>query len=201
MKREYFLDIHPPLGKLLLAAVGSFFGYDGSFSFSKTGLSYEDSNVPYVGLRSFPALCGALMVVVVYSLLIEMKFSVSVAVLAACMVAFGNDSNFLLPFLSCFRLDNGFTTSSRFISVDSQLLFFMITACFCWSKFRSRTNSPFTLGWWFWLSATGVCLGSAMGVKYIGFFVTAIIGLCTIYDLWDVSGVKKTPKHVKMIII
>ena len=96
MRQEYFIDIHPPLGKLLLAAVGHLLGYDGSFNFTKTGLSYADSSIPYVGLRSFSAICGALIVVVVYSLLVEMKFSISVAVLGACMVAFGSHHNFCI---------------------------------------------------------------------------------------------------------
>ncbi len=82
------------------------------------------------------------------------------------------------------------------MSIDVQLLLFIIVACFSWVKFRSHTNSPFTINWWFWLYATGVSLGLALGVKYVGFFVTAIIGLCTVYDLWDVSGFVKTPKHV-----
>lgn len=89
IKREYFFDVHPPLGKLLFAAVGYLFGYDGSFSFENIGMSYQGSRVPYVDMRSVSALCGTLVVSLVYAMLIEMRFSLPVAVLGAFMIAFG----------------------------------------------------------------------------------------------------------------
>ena len=89
LTREYFFDVHPPLGKLLFAAVGYLFGYDGTFSFEKIGLSYSGSQVPYVAMRSLSAICGTLIATVVYAMLIQMKFSLTVAILGSCMIAFG----------------------------------------------------------------------------------------------------------------
>eukprot|EP00331_Platyophrya_macrostoma_P011187 CAMPEP_0176412884 /NCGR_PEP_ID=MMETSP0127-20121128/4387_1 /TAXON_ID=938130 /ORGANISM="Platyophrya macrostoma, Strain WH" /LENGTH=730 /DNA_ID=CAMNT_0017792595 /DNA_START=1 /DNA_END=2196 /DNA_ORIENTATION=+ len=183
MKREFFIEVHPPLSKLLYAAVASLFGYDGSFEFLRVGQSYAGSTVPYVALRVFSAICGSLTVMAVYATLIEMKFFLSVALLGSCMVAF----------------DNALVIKSRFILKDSQFLLFLILACLCWVKFRSLTKTPFSPNWWLWLSATGVFLGSAMGVQITGFFVVAIVGACTVFDLWDVSGISRTAKHITVL--
>ena len=90
LKREYFFDFQPPLGKLFFAAIGKVLGYNGSFDFEKVGLSYQNTQVPYVALRSFSALCGTSVVAIVYALLIEMQFALPIAVLGSCLVVFGN---------------------------------------------------------------------------------------------------------------
>ena len=33
IKSEYFVDVHPPLAKLLITLAGFIFGYDGNFDF------------------------------------------------------------------------------------------------------------------------------------------------------------------------
>jgi dolichyl-phosphate-mannose-protein mannosyltransferase len=79
LKREFFFDIHPPLGKMLLAGVGWLVGYDGnlpidiegSFMFENIGMSYVEDNVPYISYRMFCALCGS--GVVPFSFLIMRK--------------------------------------------------------------------------------------------------------------------------------
>jgi len=50
VNRTFFFDVHPPLGKLLFAAVGYFNGYDGKFKFASIGLPYPPE-VPYVAMR------------------------------------------------------------------------------------------------------------------------------------------------------
>jgi len=50
LKRRFFFDVHPPLGKLLFAMVLSWSGYDGNFSFEKIGLYFEQ-DVPYTAMR------------------------------------------------------------------------------------------------------------------------------------------------------
>ena len=50
INRTYFFDIHPPLGKMLLAAAGAAAGFDGRFRFSAIGDAFPP-DVPYVAMR------------------------------------------------------------------------------------------------------------------------------------------------------
>eukprot|EP00124_Ichthyophonus_hoferi_P005033 Ihof_evm2s647 gene=Ihof_evmTU2s647 len=90
LRRTYFFDVHPPTGKLLYALTGWLFGYDGSFSFKEIHQDYVKDNVPYVGMRSLPALCGTLMVPLAFMTVNGMGYSVLGASLAAAMVLFEN---------------------------------------------------------------------------------------------------------------
>jgi dolichyl-phosphate-mannose-protein mannosyltransferase len=62
------MDVHPPLGKLIIAASSSFFGkwiltigYNGSFSFKEIGMDYP-KEVPFVAMRSASALFGSALI-------------------------------------------------------------------------------------------------------------------------------------------
>jgi len=61
LKGQFFLDVHPPLAKLLFTLVAWLMGFDGEFEFSYIGESYEPE-VPYVAMRLLPAVCGVLTV-------------------------------------------------------------------------------------------------------------------------------------------
>lgn len=37
IKTQYFVDVHPPLAKLLITLMGFVFGYDGQFDFKEIG--------------------------------------------------------------------------------------------------------------------------------------------------------------------
>jgi dolichyl-phosphate-mannose-protein mannosyltransferase len=144
-------------------------------------------------MRGFSALCGSFTVTVVYALLIEMKFSLSVAILGTSFIAFGNSLSFVEIHI---LIDNALLTLSRFILLDPQLICYSVMACFCWVKFRSFTKRPFSVPWWVWLFATGSCIGLTIGVKFVGFFIAVSIGVCACFDLWDVMNPKKTKRDV-----
>ena len=65
INRTFFFDVHPPLGKMLIALSGYLTGYDGTFPFEKPGDKYE--NINYFGMR---------MVSLYYSYLRSVKFSI-----------------------------------------------------------------------------------------------------------------------------
>ncbi|CAI8001905.1 Protein O-mannosyl-transferase 2 [Geodia barretti] len=61
---QFFFDVHPPLGKLVIAIAGVLTGYNGSFEFKEPGQKYDDT--PYIGMRVVCALMGLLLVPLCY---------------------------------------------------------------------------------------------------------------------------------------
>ena len=68
--REYFFDIHPPAGKLLIAGFAKLFDFQPGFAFADIGNEFPDKQ--YMILRFLPSLAGALLPLVIYLLLMEM---------------------------------------------------------------------------------------------------------------------------------
>jgi len=89
LRRTFYFDVHPPLGRLIVALVGYLVGYDGHFDFENIGDSYIDNKVPYIRLRCGIALFGALIPPVVFLIMKNMKFSLPTAILVAAMTVFG----------------------------------------------------------------------------------------------------------------
>ncbi|KAK9761301.1 Protein O-mannosyltransferase 2, partial [Basidiobolus ranarum] len=176
LKREFYHDVHPPLGKMLVALGGLMSGYDGHFGFESGDVYPESLN--YGVMRSFLALFGAAMVPLAYLTAIEFKFSKKAAFLAALMVL----------------VDIAFLVISRFILLDSMLLCFTCTTLYCLACFHNCRKESFSLRWWIWLICTGTSIGCVSSVKWVGFFATALVGMYTIEDLWDKFGDYRMPK-------
>ena len=65
LKSEFYFDVHPPLGKMLVGLAGLLSGYNGSFEF-KSGEKYPDT-VNYYGMRVLMAMYGVAMVPIAWS--------------------------------------------------------------------------------------------------------------------------------------
>ena len=72
LKSENYFDVHPPLGKMMLALFGEFSSYNGSFSFEKPGQEYGDTN--YCGIRGFCALLGSAVPPLIYAVVQSQVF-------------------------------------------------------------------------------------------------------------------------------
>ncbi|RDB23014.1 Dolichyl-phosphate-mannose--protein mannosyltransferase 2 [Hypsizygus marmoreus] len=175
LKREFYFDVHPPLGKMLVGLAGALAGYDGSFEF-KSGVEYPE-NVPYVAMRVILATFGVGMVPLAWYTAVELGMSQWACHLTALMVL----------------LDVGWLVISRFILLDAMLLFFTFLTVFCLTKFHNQQYQSFSIDWWLWLFMTGFSIGCVTSVKMVGLFVTALVGLYTIEDLWDKFGDLKMP--------
>ncbi|KAL1917803.1 uncharacterized protein VTP21DRAFT_3637 [Calcarisporiella thermophila] len=162
IKARFFMDVHPPLAKLLIAAVAKIAGFDGNFDFKEIGLDYLEPKVPYVAIRLLPAVMGVALVPIAYLTIKYSGHSTAAAMLAALLVTF----------------ENALTTQSRLILLDSPLIFFT----------GATILMPFTKLWWFWLAMTGVGLGLTASCKWVGLFTIATIGVSTIKNLWELWG-------------
>ena len=174
IRRTFYFDVHPPLGRLLLALVSWSFGYDGHFNFTTIGESYIENNVPFLVFRGWTAFCGSLLVVFVYRMLRKMGYTIG-AIAATSAVVF----------------DNALVTQSRFILLDSMLMMFVTFTLYAWVSFYKERSKPFSFSWYKWLLLTGIGLGCTMGVKMVGLFTVATVGIATIRDLWELLDTRR----------
>ncbi|KAJ3051595.1 Protein O-mannosyltransferase 2 [Rhizophlyctis rosea] len=176
IKRDFYFDVHPPLGKMLNGLAGVMAGYNGTFEF-ESGHKYPEE-INYGVMRIVNALFGAGTVPLAYYTGIHLHLSRPAAVLLASMAL----------------LDVALLCISRFILLDSMLLFFTCLSVYTLVVFRNyQKTAPFSAQWWFWIFATGLTLGACASVKWVGFFAIALVGLHTIEELWDMFGDLKMP--------
>ncbi len=87
LRREFYFDVHPPLGKMLVGLAGLLSGYDGSYEF-KSGEMYPE-NVPYVAIRVIMATFGVLMVPLGWYTAVELGMSARACHMVALMCLCG----------------------------------------------------------------------------------------------------------------
>ncbi|KAF8919457.1 glycosyltransferase family 39 protein [Mucidula mucida] len=179
IKTQYFVDVHPPLAKLLITLAAFLFGYDGQFDFKDIGKVYE--NVPYVAMRMVPAVLGVATVPIAYLTLRALDCRATTALLAALFITF----------------ENGMITQSRHILLDSPLIFFTALTVFFWVGFCNEDkHKPFTDSWWGWLTLSGLSLGAVVSCKWVGLFTIATVGVSTLQQLWNLLGDIRLPPRI-----
>jgi dolichyl-phosphate-mannose--protein O-mannosyl transferase len=87
INRDFYFDVHPPLGKMLVGLVGVLSGYGGGFDF-KSGAPYGDK-VPYTTMRVLMAMFGVGMVPVAWWTAGELGWSRQSRHLVTLCVLFG----------------------------------------------------------------------------------------------------------------
>lgn len=176
IKGKFFMDVHPPLAKLLLTLAGWLAGFDGEFDFKDIGKDYIEPGVPYVAMRLLPALCGVAVIPTMFLTLKAAGCKTFTAALGGLLVVF----------------ENGLVTQSRLILLDSPLVIFTAMTALSWTSFVNQNElgpaHAFKAAWWFWLAATGVCLGATVSVKWVGLFTIAWVGSLTALQLWVLLG-------------
>ncbi|RGB37070.1 glycosyltransferase family 39 protein [Rhizophagus diaphanus] len=172
MRGRFFMDVHPPLAKLLITLAGILGGFDGRFDFKEIGKDYLEPKVPYVAMRLLPAMLGIFLIPISYLTIRLSGFSGAASFLVAALIIF----------------ENGLVTQSRFILLDAPLIAFTGFTVLMWVKFHNEQTRPFKFWWWVWLAMTGVGLGLTVSCKWVGLFTIAHIGLSTIKGLWELLG-------------
>ncbi|CAI5759397.1 unnamed protein product [Candida verbasci] len=166
LKREFYFDVHPPLGKLLVGLSGYLCGYDGNFEF-ESGNKYKGIN--YVFMRVFNCFFGILVTPLVYKTSLVLGYNQLTCWLISLLVVFEQLS----------------LTLSKFILLDSFLLFFTVFAYYCLINLQSLNfkDRLLTKEGIKWCILTGVSIGCVCSVKWVGLFVTLLIGGYIIVDL------------------
>lgn len=129
-------------------------------------------------MRVFNATFGALCVPLAYYTAKQLRLSKPAVWLVTLMVL----------------CENSYATISRFILLDSMLLFFTFTTVLCFARFHNLQKKSFSFEWFTWLVLTGVSIGCVCSVKWVGLFATALVGLYTVEDLWNKFGDLKMAK-------
>jgi dolichyl-phosphate-mannose-protein mannosyltransferase len=141
---HYFFNNHPPLGKLMVAGVARLAGVTPAFGFRRIGAPYPHQR--FLWLRLLPALCGAVLVPLVYLVALRSARSRAAATLAGMFVL----------------LDNALLVQSKFLLLDTFLLVFGFLSLYLF--WQSRLF--FADGrWGAWAAlgaavATGLCLAT-----------------------------------------
>ncbi|KAF2641716.1 PMT-domain-containing protein [Massarina eburnea CBS 473.64] len=176
IKGKFFMDVHPPLAKLLITLAGWLAGFDGNFDFKDIGKDYLEPGVPYVAMRMLPAICGVLTIPTMFLTLKAAGCRTTTAALGSGLVIF----------------DNALVTQSRLILLDSPLVLFTAFTALAWTSFTNQHEQgpakAFQPSWWFWLAASGVGLGATFSVKWVGLFTIAWVGTLTLLQLWVLLG-------------
>ncbi|KAG0266367.1 hypothetical protein BG011_002487 [Mortierella polycephala] len=172
IRGRFFMDVHPPLAKMLIALTGWLFGLNPSFDFREIGMDYLGPNVPYVAMRMLCGLMGVAVVPMAFYTIKNSGHSLHASILAAVLVLF----------------ENSIVTQSRLILLDSPLIFFTAFTVLAWTNFHNQRKYPFSDDWFIWLFLTGLGLGLSGSVKWVGLFIIATIGTSTINQLWVLWG-------------
>ncbi|KAF7558518.1 hypothetical protein G7046_g5641 [Stylonectria norvegica] len=176
IKGKFFMDVHPPLAKMLIALTGWLAGFDGSFDFKDIGKDYIEPGVPYVAMRFFPAICGVLLAPCMYLTLKAVGCRSMTAMMGSGLIIF----------------ENGLLTQARLILLDSPLVAATAFTALAFSCFSNQhelgPTKAFQAGWWFWLALTGLGLGITVSIKWVGLFTIAWVGALTLVQLWVLLG-------------
>ncbi|CAI5756252.1 unnamed protein product [Candida verbasci] len=164
-KGEFFVDVHPPLGKLIYYYIAKLAGYNGEMDgFGVIGDSF--GTFPYLLLRSFSSIISVVTVLISYLIF---RFY-------TCP---------LKSFLFCLFVifENSIFTNSRFIMLDSMLLFGQALIIYTYKKIDSK--QVFSSGWYKWLLFLGLSIGYTISIKLSGLFTWIWVGSLLLFNFWN----------------
>lgn len=167
-KHTFYHDVHPPLGKMLCGLSEYIVGYNANENYEynfESGSEYPKS-INYFGMRLFQVLFSTLTIPIMFETAYEFKW--------------GWFTCFLVGLMG--TLECSFIVLGKFVLLDSFLLFFTAGVFLCLLKVHNSIE--FSKKWWKWMILLGVNIGCVCSVKWVGLFVTLLVGIYTIIDLW-----------------
>jgi dolichyl-phosphate-mannose-protein mannosyltransferase len=176
---QYYFDIHPPLGKLIIAGFANIFGFRPEFSFANIGEKINGGSI-FI-LRFMPALFGVLLVAIIYQLILAVGLSRKYAFLGGWLVLF----------------DNALLVQSKFVLVDIFLLAFGFTGLYLFilSKKVKPTKKSLIF---FILAAFSSAL--AFSVKWTALSFLGIIVIFVVIDFFQNFKFKKLLLRLSLLL-
>ena len=166
---SYFFDVHPPLGKLIFALFGYLFGAQDSIAdFTVIGNALPDS---IVMLRIIPILAGTALPLIIYALCRRLNFSKTASMTAGLLVA----------------LENSLIVQSRFILLDSFILFFGFLSLLLYLEFVRHRIEKVTYSKVF-LILSVLFSATAFSIKWTGLSFLGLIILMELYQRYEQSS-------------
>lgn len=166
-KGTFFVDVHPPLGRLIYFLLAKLTYFDPEIDFEVIGQPYH--GVPYAIMRLFSGICGILSVNVAY-LTMRLDSDYWVSLFTAVIVLF----------------ENSLVTQSRFILLDSPLILGQALTIY-YFKLSCKTEPERRL-WWRYLFATGLSLAWTISMKLTGFYTLLWVGIFSMFDSYQLLG-------------
>ncbi|OHT12660.1 Dolichyl-phosphate-mannose-protein mannosyltransferase [Tritrichomonas foetus] len=151
IKHEYFHDIHPPLGKLLLAFYAYLSGYKGDIDFSQDAYL----NKHFFSLRSTPATFSAMIPPVSFLAMRFFGFSLLSSILTSVFLA----------------TENMLIVESHLVLIDGFLHTFTVFTILGVSLLEVSPYSKFALIF------TSIMAGCTFSIKYTGLSVLVFAGM------------------------
>jgi dolichyl-phosphate-mannose-protein mannosyltransferase len=139
LHHQYLFDVHPPLGRLLLA---------GAAALMRIPAAKFIAPEPVPLLRALPAAFGAALVPLIYLLLRQLGANRRIATLGATLLL----------------LENALLVLSRIIVVDVVLIAFGMMALTSYLAARRRSGPSR----WAWLTLSAALAGASLSVKWTG---------------------------------
>lgn len=170
-KHEFYHDVHPPLGKMLCGLSEWLVGYDvnkhSDYMFESGSKYPEGLNI--FGMRLFQIVFSSMLTPIAWLTCRSLNMNLLTSYLISLMIC----------------LESSFIVLGKFVLLDSFLFFFTSTTILCLSqvhKYRRKENESNISNFWFIL--LGLNIGCVCSIKWVGLFVTAVVGIYTILDLW-----------------
>lgn len=170
--KEYFFDIHPPLGKLAIAGFAKLFYFKPEFAFGEIGDPYPDKQ--YLVLRFLPSLAGALLPLVIFLLLLELGMRPPYAFIGGLLLVF----------------ENAILTQSIYILMDSFLLLFGFLSVYFYLRYKRNKEKKY-------LYLFSVLAGCALSIKWTGL---GFLALPLAFEFVELLALKQLKNILKLAL-
>lgn len=175
LRREYFFDVNPVFGKLIVASIAKLFGYDGTVDNVQLGQKI-DPHQAFAG-RISSVIFGSFTIPVFYRVCRLLHLSIPSSVLGSLFIL----------------LDGMHIIQSRIIMVDSALVFFsclsLLFALYLWNAKnvviikRGSVSVRDAASVAIFLILTGICCGLAVSVRWTAFAAPLLIFTISLFGV------------------